>query len=213
MTAETHTQLAGFIWSICNLLRGPYKRNEYRKVILPLTVLRRFDSLLAPTKGQVLAEHPKIKTKPETVVRSLLEKITGQPFYNLSKLDLPKLLDDPNQLAPNLNAYINGLLTTSRQVATHFTFACAFRRSAQYFFIRCDTAFRAAADIRLVRLRAVATDLRRVLRVPGSASSGKVRSIAIISARNRRSAASAPSLASSRSCSMLNPCRGIHLSC
>ena len=43
MTAETHTQLANFIWSICNLLRGPYKRNEYRKVILPLTVLRRFD--------------------------------------------------------------------------------------------------------------------------------------------------------------------------
>ena len=50
MTADTHTQLANFIWSICNLLRGPYKRNEYRKVILPLTVLRRFDCLLAPTK-------------------------------------------------------------------------------------------------------------------------------------------------------------------
>ena len=116
MTAETHTQLAGFIWSICNLLRGPYKRNEYRKVILPLTVLRRFDSLLAPTKVQVLAEHPKIKTKPETVVRSLLEKITGRPFYNLSKLDLRKLLDDPNQLAPNLNAYINGFSKNVREI-------------------------------------------------------------------------------------------------
>src|SRR6266851_2721831 len=99
MNAETHSQLANFIWSICNLLRGPYKRNEYRKVILPLTVLRRFDSLLAPTKAKVLAEHTKIKTKPETVVRSLLEKITGRPLYNLSKLDLAKLLDDPNQLA------------------------------------------------------------------------------------------------------------------
>jgi type I restriction-modification system DNA methylase subunit len=51
MNAETHSQLANFIWSICNLLRGPYKRNEYRKVILPLTVLRRFDCLLAPTKA------------------------------------------------------------------------------------------------------------------------------------------------------------------
>lgn len=79
MTAETHTQLASFIWSICNLLRGPYKRNEYRKVILPMTVLRRFDCLLAPTKTQVLAEHAKIKTKPDTVVRSLLEKITRRP--------------------------------------------------------------------------------------------------------------------------------------
>jgi len=69
---RTHSQLASFIWSICNLLRGPYKHNEYRKVILPLTVLRRFDCLLAPTKAEVLAEHAKIKTKPETVVRSLL---------------------------------------------------------------------------------------------------------------------------------------------
>src|ERR1700685_738547 len=79
MNAETHSQLANFIWSICNLLRGPYKRNEYRKVILPLTVLRRFDCLLAPTKAQVLKEHAAIKTKPESVVRSLLEKITGSP--------------------------------------------------------------------------------------------------------------------------------------
>jgi type I restriction enzyme M protein len=54
MTVETHRQLANFIWDICNLLRGPYKRNEYRKVILPLTVLRRFDCLLAPTKEKVL---------------------------------------------------------------------------------------------------------------------------------------------------------------
>src|SRR5215468_553132 len=103
MSSDTHSQLASFIWSICNLLRGPYKRNEYRKVILPLTVLRRFDCLLAPTKAQVLKEHAAIKSKPESVVRSLLEKITQRPFYNLSKLDLTKLLDDPNQLAPNLN--------------------------------------------------------------------------------------------------------------
>jgi type I restriction enzyme M protein len=80
MTAETHSQLASFIWSICNLLRGPYKRNEYRKVILPLTVLRRFDCLLAPTKAAVLEEFPTIKNKPETVLRSLLQKITKRPF-------------------------------------------------------------------------------------------------------------------------------------
>src|SRR5438876_6798805 len=102
MTAETHSQLANFIWSICNLLRGPYKRNEYRKVILPLTVLRRFDCLLAPTKAQVLKEYAAIKSKPENVVRRLLEKTTRRPFYNLSRLDFAKLLDDPNQVAPNL---------------------------------------------------------------------------------------------------------------
>ena len=131
MNSETHSQLANFIWSICNLLRGPYKRNEYRKVILPLTVLRRFDCLLAPTKAQVLAEHPKIKTKPETVVRSLLEKITRRPFYNLSKLDLPKLLDDPNQLAPNLNAYINGFSKNVREIMERFAFDQQIARMAE----------------------------------------------------------------------------------
>ena len=94
MSTDTHSQLATFIWSICNLLRGPYKRNEYRKVILPLTVLRRFDCLLAPTKPQVLAAHAKLKGKPSAVVQLRLHKITGRPFYNLSKLDLPTLLDD-----------------------------------------------------------------------------------------------------------------------
>ena len=131
MKTETHSQLANFIWSICNLLRGPYKRNEYRKVILPLTVLRRFDCLLELTKERVLAEHPKIKAKPETVVRSLLGKITGRPFYNLSKLDLPKLLDDPNQLAPNLNAYINGYSQNVREIMERFTFDQQIARMAE----------------------------------------------------------------------------------
>jgi type I restriction enzyme M protein len=131
LAAETHAQLANFIWSICNLLRGPYKRNEYRKVILPLTVLRRFDCLLAPTKARVLAEHPKIKAKPETVVRSLLEKITERPFYNLSRLDLRKLLDDPNQLAPNLNAYINGFSKNVREIMERFAFDQQVARMAE----------------------------------------------------------------------------------
>ncbi len=122
MTAQTHSQLASFIWSICNLLRGPYKRNEYRKVILPLTVLRRFDCLLAPNKAAVLEEYPAIKKKPETVVRSLLQKITKRPFYNLSKLDFKKLLDDPNQLAPNLNSYINKFSPNVRAILEKFRF-------------------------------------------------------------------------------------------
>jgi type I restriction enzyme M protein len=56
--SQSHSQIASFIWSICNLLRGSFKRNEYRKVILPLTVIRRFDAILAPTKDKVLAEIP-----------------------------------------------------------------------------------------------------------------------------------------------------------
>src|SRR6266571_1225146 len=131
MNAETHSQLANFIWSICNLLRGPYKRNEYRKVILPLTVLRRFDCLLASTKEKVLDEYPAIKGKPENVVRSLLQKITKRPFYNLSKLDFAKLLDDPNQLAPNLNGYISKFSPNVRGIMERFAFDQQVARMAE----------------------------------------------------------------------------------
>jgi type I restriction enzyme M protein len=131
MIAESHTQVANFIWSICNLLRGPYKRNEYRKVILPLTVLRRFDCILLPSKPEVLAEHAKIKTKSENIIRPRLSQITGVPFYNLSKLTIgapPKgsglngVLDDPNNLAPSLNSYINGFSPNVRGIMERFKF-------------------------------------------------------------------------------------------
>ncbi len=131
MNIETHSQLASFIWDICNLLRGPYKRNEYRKVILPLTVLRRFDCLLAPTKQAVLEQFKTVKTKPETVVRSLLQKTSGYPFYNLSKLDFPRLLDDPNQLAQNLNSYINAFSPNVRGIMERFAFDQQIARMAE----------------------------------------------------------------------------------
>ncbi len=83
MSVQTHGQMANFIWSICNLLRGPYKRNEYRKVILPLTVLRRFDSILEPSKDKVLAEIKNLKGKSDNIVSAKLRTITGVPFYNL----------------------------------------------------------------------------------------------------------------------------------
>lgn len=120
MTSQTHTQMANFIWSICNLLRGPYKRNEYRKVILPLTVLRRFDCILAPTKAQVLEEYEKLKGKSDNIINARLQEITGVPFYNLSKLDFARLLDDPNQIAPSLNSYISKFSPNVRQIFERF---------------------------------------------------------------------------------------------
>ena len=136
MNTETHSQLANFIWSICNLLRGPYKRNEYRKVILPLTVLRRFDGLLAPTKQAVLEKHRKIKTKPDTVIRRLLEEVTGHRFFNLSRMQFDKnaehsLLNDPNNLAPNLNSYINGFSPNVRAIMERFAFDQQIARMAE----------------------------------------------------------------------------------
>lgn len=95
MKNNAHSGMVTFIWNICNLLRGPYKRNEYRKVILPLTVLRRFDCILAPTKAEVLNTYDGIKTRPKNYIDATLFKITGVPFYNISKLNMEKLLDDP----------------------------------------------------------------------------------------------------------------------
>ena len=122
MNARTHAELAGFIWGICNLLRGPYKRNEYRKVILPLTVLRRFDCVLADTKEAVLDADAKHSAHSDNVRRQLLEDASGRPFYNTSPLDFPRLLNDPNQLAQNLNAYIGGFSANVREIMERFGF-------------------------------------------------------------------------------------------
>lgn len=140
MTTETHAQLASFIWSICNLLRGPYKRNEYRKVILPLTVLRRFDCILAPTKAPVLAEYKALEGKPEKIIQHRLCQITGHQFYNLSKFAFLRpsdqqgfkgLMDDPNQLGPNLNAYIQGFSPNVRAIMERFAFGTQVARMAE----------------------------------------------------------------------------------
>ena len=138
MNIETHRQRANDIWSICNLLRGPYKRNEYRKVILPLTVLRRFDCLLAPTKAQALETFNQYKGKPESIIRSVMQSATGYPFYNLSRLELApsqkgrnSLLDDPSNLAPNLNSYINGYSPNIRAIFDHFKFGEQITKMAE----------------------------------------------------------------------------------
>ena len=122
MNTRTHAELANFIWSICNLLRGPYKRNEYRKVILPLTVLRRFDCVLAETKEAVLAADAAYTGDSANVRRQLLAEATGRPFYNTSRLDFARLLDDPNNIAQNLSRYIRDFSDNVFEVMQRFGF-------------------------------------------------------------------------------------------
>ena len=122
MNTRTHAELANFIWGICNLLRGPYKRNEYRKVILPLTVLRRFDCVLAPTKQAVLAACAAHGEAGENVRGPLLEQASGRPFYNTSQLDFARLLNDPNNVAQNLGSYIRDFSPNVREVMERFGF-------------------------------------------------------------------------------------------
>ena len=123
MNARTHRELADFIWGICNLLRGPYKRNEYRKVILPLTVLRRFDCVLADTKQAVLAVHEKTAGQIASVRHQKLKRASGLPFYNTMEMDFERLLDDSNLLARNLNRYIREFSDDVVEVMDAFGFS------------------------------------------------------------------------------------------
>ena len=99
---------AAFIWSVADLLRGDYKQSEYGRVILPLTVLRRLDCVLEPVKAEMLAKYEQVKGRVENFgpVLDALTDIDG--LWNTSRFDLPKLLDDPDNLADNLRAYIHG---------------------------------------------------------------------------------------------------------
>jgi hypothetical protein len=97
------TNHAGFIWSVADLLRGDYKQSEYGKVVLPLTVLRRLDCVLEPTKAAVLARAERLRGQVENV-EPVLCAVAHQSFYNISQLDFRRLLGDPVQVAGNLRA-------------------------------------------------------------------------------------------------------------
>ena len=82
---------ANFIWSIADLLRGDFKQSEYGKVILPFTVLRRFDCVLAPSKARILEAN---KTLTVSNKRPIFKRTTGHDYYNISQFDFEKLMDD-----------------------------------------------------------------------------------------------------------------------
>ena len=109
------TTNASLIWNIANLLRGPYQPNQYGDVILPFTILRRLDAILAPTKDDVIAEHKKTQglgIDPFVVLKSKF----GLPFFNTSVWDFGKLAADPTGLADNLIDYIEGFSANVRDV-------------------------------------------------------------------------------------------------
>ena len=113
---------ASLIWDVANLLRGDYKQSDYGKVILPLTVLRRLDCVLQPTKEKVLDFLPKVKEKPDKTKDILLNKIAGYNFHNRSKYDFDKLIADPDNIASNLRNYINGFSSSAREIIEYFNF-------------------------------------------------------------------------------------------
>lgn len=121
-------QLANFIWSVADLLRGPYRPPQYERVMLPLTVLRRFDAVLAPTKQLVLARYEALKGKETALVDRVLNEVArsedGTPlgFHNHSQLDFYKLKGDPDNIARHLTDYINNFSENVRKIFERFDF-------------------------------------------------------------------------------------------
>ena len=112
---------AGFIWSVADLLRGVYKQSEYGRVILPLTVLRRLDCVLEPTKADVLE---RLEELPVTLRNRepLLEQVAGQSFFNTSRHTFATLLGDPDNVAGNLRNYIARFSESARDIVDKFNF-------------------------------------------------------------------------------------------
>ena len=116
-----HSQIVSFIWGVADLIRDTFKRGKYQDVILPLTVLRRLDCVLAPTKQQVLEANAEYKHKIDDL-DDLLRARSGFAFYNTSLYDFEKLLGDAPNLAQNLRNYIGGFSPNMRQVIDKFDF-------------------------------------------------------------------------------------------
>lgn len=113
------TNLSALIWSVADLLRGDYKQSDYGKVILPFTVLRRLDCVLESTKDAVLAEE-KAKRQMGVNPELFLLRVSGQSFYNVSTLDMKKLLGDPDHIKANLLSYLHGFSDDVRDIFEQF---------------------------------------------------------------------------------------------
>ena len=113
---------ASFIWSVADLLRGPYRPNQYKDVMLPMTVLRRLDCVLAPTKDAVLAKMKAMEGGKVTNLEPILNKAAGQSFHNTSLFTFEKLKGDPENIAANLVQYIKSFSSRAREILDHFGF-------------------------------------------------------------------------------------------
>lgn len=124
MTNTNFSQTAAFIWSVADLLRGDFKQSQYGRVILPFTLLRRLECVLAPTKDAVLAEAEKLKASPlpeEGREKFLLRATKGLSFFNTSPMDLGKM--GQNDIKDNLENYVQCFSKDAREIFDHFKFS------------------------------------------------------------------------------------------
>ncbi|PTB89849.1 restriction endonuclease subunit M [Pseudidiomarina aestuarii] len=120
MNTENYSQTASFIWSVADLLRGHFKQSQYGRVILPFTLLRRLECVLAPNKHKVLDAAKQHQNKPDATRELLLLKESGHQFYNASPLSLATLSD--TQTAEDLISYVQSFSKSAREIFEHFNF-------------------------------------------------------------------------------------------
>jgi type I restriction enzyme M protein len=117
-----HSEIVSFLWGVADLIRDTFKRGKYQDVILPLTVLRRLDCVLAGTKDRVLKRQAELKGRGLEDLDAQLRRASGFAFYNTSRYDFDKLLADAPHLAANLRNYIAGFSPNMREVLERFDF-------------------------------------------------------------------------------------------
>ena len=123
MTNNNFSQVASFIWSVADLLRGDFKQSQYGRVILPFTLLRRLECVLEASKAEVLAANEKVKQMPlpeEAKEKMLLKATNGLAFFNTSELSLASL--GQKDIRSNLNTYIQNFSKDAREIFEHFKF-------------------------------------------------------------------------------------------
>lgn len=119
MSITNINEKANLIWSIADKLTGVYKPHEYGEVILPLTVIRRFDCILEKTKDDVVKKNAELAA---TVKDPILRRISGYSFYNTSPFTFKKILDDPDGIEANFRSYLNGFSPNVRNIIEKFKF-------------------------------------------------------------------------------------------
>ncbi|WP_333640637.1 class I SAM-dependent DNA methyltransferase [Acinetobacter johnsonii] len=123
MSNNNFSQVAAFIWSVADLLRGDFKQSQYGRVILPFTLLRRLECVLAESKAAVVAEHERIQllNLPEEAQEKFLLRATNElAFFNTSPMDLGKM--GQTDIKANLKTYVQSFSKDAREIFEHFKF-------------------------------------------------------------------------------------------
>ncbi len=184
-----HHQLSNFIWQVADLLRGPYRPPQYERVMLPLTVLRRFDCVLAPTKTQVLQSYKKWEGKPDTMLDPVLNKIAGERFHNHSEFSFEGTDDgsgkrkgglkgDPDNIDKHLIAYINGFSKNIRDIFERFEFTAEIEKMREanilYLVVSkfCDIDLRHPNPVDNIQMGLLFEDLIRRFNEAANESAG-----------------------------------------